>query len=440
MQSTRTIPVADPSQKSKELFLYWLSLSETQCFLRSELGKLCPNLPRTAIESLQELDNSPNTLTRPVSPPPNLSKSPRGARGLSGASPKRRSSSKLSNSSSANGKAAGDQADYNKVNQRLQQVPKFYYPNGKKDGNENHHVMMRAASAVFQAQPNGQLKLEDFPTLMKACKLPVYWKAPLFNLCCGMNKTVDMAGFKKTWTKVVQGCHDAASRFVYILTKGKRRYLVEDDFTELIQDVVNTHPGLACLTTAPEFHSRYIETVIARIFYTVSKSWNFKITLSELRKSNFLEVLSELDKEEDINQELYYFSYEHFYVIYCNFWDLDTDHDCIIDADDLSRHANGTLLPTMVKQLMSGAVTRRSSSSLNGVMSYKDFVWFLLSEEDKTTPRSVHTFRPLKSGLLTNKDTLIIRTLVHGPICISVHTFRPLKSGHVTNQDTSTWY
>ena len=30
--------------------------------------------------------------------------------------------------------------------------------------------------------------------------------------------------------------------------------------------------------------------VIARIFYTVSKSWNFKITLSELRKSNFLEV------------------------------------------------------------------------------------------------------------------------------------------------------
>jgi len=34
---------------------------------------------------------------------------------------------------------------------------------------------------------------------------------------------------------VVQGCHDAASRFVYILTKGKRKYLVEDDFVELIQ-------------------------------------------------------------------------------------------------------------------------------------------------------------------------------------------------------------
>ena len=35
----------------------------------------------------------------------------------------------------------------------------------------------------------------------QVCKLPVYWKAPLFNLCRGMNKTVDLAGFKKTWSK-----------------------------------------------------------------------------------------------------------------------------------------------------------------------------------------------------------------------------------------------
>ena len=33
---------------------------------------------------------------------------------------------------------------------------------------------------------------------------------------------------------------------------------------------------------------------------------------------------------------------------------------------------------------------------------------------------SVHTFRPL--------DTSLIRTLVHGPICISVHKFRPLDT------------
>jgi serine/threonine-protein phosphatase 2A regulatory subunit B'' len=33
-----------------------------------------------------------------------------------------------------------------------------------------------------------------------------------------------------------------------------------------------------------------------------------------------------------------YFSYEHFYVIYCKFWELDKDHDLLIDKHDLARH------------------------------------------------------------------------------------------------------
>lgn len=35
-----------------------------------------------------------------------------------------------------------------------------------------------------------------------------------------------------------------------------------------------------------------------------------------------------------------FFSYEHFYVIYCKFWELDTDHDLEIDAQDLMRHGD----------------------------------------------------------------------------------------------------
>lgn len=33
-----------------------------------------------------------------------------------------------------------------------------------------------------------------------------------------------------------------------------------------------------------------------------------------------------------------FFSYEHFYVIYCKFWELDKDHDLLIDKHDLARH------------------------------------------------------------------------------------------------------
>lgn len=49
-----------------------------------------------------------------------------------------------------------------------------------------------------------------------------------------------------------------------------------------------------------------------------------------------------------INQIYDYFSYEHFYVIYCKFWELDKDHDLIIDKHDLSRHHDGAISGKMI--------------------------------------------------------------------------------------------
>lgn len=87
-------------------------------------------------------------------------------------------------------------------------------------------------------------------------------------------------------------CHEAASRFVYILSRGQRfrSYIVPEDLVPMVQDVVDTHPGLAFLKEATEFHSRYVHTVIARIFYSVNRSWSGKITISELKRSDLLEV------------------------------------------------------------------------------------------------------------------------------------------------------
>lgn len=78
--------------------------------------------------------------------------------------------------------------------------------------------------------------------------------------------------------------------------------------------------------------------MIARIFYCVNRSWSGRISFAELRRSNLLAVIAVLEHEEDINQVTAYFSYEHFYVIYCKFWELDRDHDLFIDKMDLTRH------------------------------------------------------------------------------------------------------
>ena len=52
-----------------------------------------------------------------------------------------------------------------------------------------------------------------------------------------------------------------------------------------------------------------------------------------------------MEEEDDINQITDYFSYEHFYVIYCKFWELDTDHDLYISQKDLARYSDQGMLP-----------------------------------------------------------------------------------------------
>jgi len=169
---------------------------------------------------------------------------------------------------------------------------------------------------------------------------------------------------------------------------GGKNYVVPEDLVTLIQDVVDSHPGLGFLKEATEFHSRYVHTVIARIFYVVNRSWSGRLTVGELRRSNFLSTLRLLDEEEDINAITDFFSYEHFYVIYCKFWELDKDHDLFIDREDLSRHNDHAISTRMIDRIFSGAVTHGSAQK-EGKMSYTEFVWFLLAEEDKRHPTSI---------------------------------------------------
>nr|CAD7454719.1 unnamed protein product [Timema tahoe] len=224
---------------------------------------------------------------------------------------------------------------------------------------------------------------------LQACDCPLYWKMPLF-VATGGEKLghVESNTFLDFWKKLLLSCHDQASRFIHILTRGLRDHLTPDDLGAMVQDVVDSHPGLTFLKEATEFHSRYVHTVIARIFYCVNRSWSGRISLPELRRSNLLRVIQLLEEEEDINQVTSYFSYEHFYVIYCRFWELDRDHDLFIDRQDLHRHSEHALSTRIIERIFSGAVTRGSKQQ-SDKMSYTEFVWFLLSEEDKTHPTAI---------------------------------------------------
>ncbi|MBA0548876.1 hypothetical protein Golob_019943, partial [Gossypium lobatum] len=134
------------------------------------------------------------------------------------------------------------------------------------------------------------------------------------------------------------------------------------------------------------------ETVIYRIFYHINRSGNGRLTLRELKRGSLVAAMQHADEEEDINKVLRlvsrYFSYEHFYVIYCKFWELDTDHDFFIDRENLIRYGNHALTYRIVDRIFSQA-PRKFTSEVEGKMGYEDFVYFMLSEEDKSSQPSL---------------------------------------------------
>ncbi|XP_076833401.1 serine/threonine-protein phosphatase 2A regulatory subunit B'' subunit alpha isoform X2 [Brachyhypopomus gauderio] len=269
-------------------------------------------------------------------------------------------------------------------------IPRFHFPRGLPHCTANYDEAIAKIERVFTELEEEKADVYEMGKIAKACGCPLYWKAPMFN-CAGGERTgfVSVYSFIATWRKLLHSCYDDASKFVYLLAKPGCNDLEQEDFIPLLQDIVDTHPGLTFLKDAPEFHSRYITTVIQRIFYTVNRSWTGRITMTELRRSNFLQTLALLEEEDDINQITDYFSYEHFYVIYCKFWELDTDHDLFIDPKDLARYNDHASSSRIIERLFSGAVTRGNSVQREGRMSYAEFVWFLISEEDKKNHTSV---------------------------------------------------
>ncbi|CAN1234022.1 Serine/threonine protein phosphatase 2A regulatory subunit B''alpha [Linum perenne] len=226
----------------------------------------------------------------------------------------------------------------------------------------------------------------EFKTVAKdICKLPSFFFTILF-------KRIDVSGvgmvtrdqFVDYWVKGNFLTMDLATQIYTVLKQPDHEYLSQEDFRPVLREILATHPGLEFLQSTPEFQERYAETVIYRIFHYVNRSGTGHLTLKELKRSNLITAMQQVEEEEDINKVLRYFSYEHFYVIYCKFWELDSDHDFLIDKENLIRYGNHALTYRIVDRVFS-QVARKFRSKVEGKMGYEDFVYFILSEEDKSS-------------------------------------------------------
>lgn len=62
-----------------------------------------------------------------------------------------------------------------------------------------------------------------------------------------------------------------------------------------------------------------------------NRKGDYRMTFRQLKQSNILKSLFDIEGQPDINKNTDFFSYEDFYVIYIKFWELDSDHDFFLE-------------------------------------------------------------------------------------------------------------
>ncbi|XP_022149824.1 serine/threonine protein phosphatase 2A regulatory subunit B''beta-like [Momordica charantia] len=287
-------------------------------------------------------------------------------------------------------------------------IPQFYFQNGRPPPIDLKEQCLLRINQVFYGHLDG-LQIHEFRAITKeVCKLPSFFSTSLFRKI-DVNSTgvVTRDGFIDYWITGNMLTLDIATQIFKILKQPDLKYLTQDDFKPVLRELLATHPGLEFLQSTPEFQERYAETVIYRIYYYINRAGNGQLSLRELKRGNLIDAMQHADEEEDINKVLRYFSYEHFYVIYCKFWELDTDHDFLIDKENLIKYGNHALTYRIVDRIFS-QVPRKFTSKVEGRMGYEDFVYFILSEEDKSSEPSLeYWFKCIDldgNGILTRNE------------------------------------
>ncbi|KAL6989054.1 hypothetical protein U1Q18_014807, partial [Sarracenia purpurea var. burkii] len=137
-------------------------------------------------------------------------------------------------------------------------IPQFYFQNGRPPANELKERCLFRINQFFYGHMDG-LQVHEFkPVTKEICKLPSFFSAALFKKI-----DVDRTGFVSRntfvdyWINAHMLAKDTATQIFTILKQPDLKYLTQDDFKPVLQELLATHPGLEFLQSTPEFQERY---------------------------------------------------------------------------------------------------------------------------------------------------------------------------------------
>lgn len=249
----------------------------------------------------------------------------------------------------------------------------------------------------------------------KVFKVPIWYKEALFKdiatrsgLDAAVVDSLTAAQIRTVYKDVYAPLSVSRRLYELICTHPKKEFITLGDLETMGKYLVAAHPGLQFLQQ-PEFQEYYWHTVAVRIMYTLERQQCGRIFWRDFDRSDLPERMMELDAK-DVNLVLDYFSYEHFYVLYCKFWELDTDRDLLVGYEDLCNYGQGSVVTGVIKRVVEG-YGRPLSSGVPGKLDFEDFVYFCLSEEDKNSePAVLYWFKVLdtdEDGVLSGYEMMV---------------------------------
>ena len=204
-----------------------------------------------------------------------------------------------------------------------------------------------------------------------------------------------------------EGCSEN-KKFFNLIKSPERTYIVKEDFKPILQTLLKENSSLAFLQEYPTYQQKYIETVIARIFYMNDSNDDGQITFNDFKKSDLVETIQKI-YNKDVNKIRQYFSYEHFYVIYTTFYQNSTyeyKDELYIPKEVFCTYAYNLGMRTVNR--IFDEIPRKFISEEKYMMSYEDFIYYMISEEDKTSPTSIkYWFKVIdlnNEGIITKKE------------------------------------